>query len=290
MTTQQKLVGEAPPRSLAEEKPETRKSTKRIVTLEELGPHLPFGVSIGGGPPKKEFSVRPMKTADNRTLAKKKKKQNMGMAEYVGLILGNQMGNIGGYDFASMKDGERTLRLGQLYMGDVLYAYVYLRRESMGDDLKMEVRCGVCPNKAPFTWVGKLGTVEISVADDEKDLGWTYELRRPIHLRSEKVTKVRCMPPRWSTALETPPGNSDLAVLALVRGGIVGINDGPDTSLADHEIDELSLPDLEYLTKEFDDHYLGPKMAIEGACPNCETEFSRPIDWRHESFFGASSV
>jgi hypothetical protein len=160
----------------------------------------------------------------------------------------------------------------------------------MGDSLVMDVTCGNCPDKGSFKWTGSLATVEVSTVEDERDLGWDYVLRRPIHIRNKKVEKLRCVPPPWSVANDTPPGSEELARLAMLRASIIGINDEPSSYLSDDELDELSKPDLELLTQTFDDNWIGPKMSVEGHCPNCEREFKRPINWKYESFFGVSSV
>jgi hypothetical protein len=190
-----------------------------------------------------------------------------------------------------MKPAERAAYLGRFYFGDVMYAYVWLRRETMGDALAMEVTCVHCQDKGAFPWKGSLSTVEVVTVDDEKDLEWSYTLRSPIDIRGKRVTHFRMTAPRWNVALETKGSSEELARLAIVRNGVTGLNDEPTyIELLDSEMDEVSRLDLELLTKSFDDHHLGPNMSIEGNCPHCDSEFKRPINWKYDNFFGASSV
>lgn len=280
-----KQVAHAQPQ---EQKSEERKSTRAETTLAECGPRLPCGLRKDGAL-LRDFECRPMKTADERILAKLKK-DNMTMGAYVSMILGHQMTTFAGMDFTKMKPAERVVHLGRCYMGDIFYAYVWLRRETMGDDLRMDVTCRCSPS-LPFEWVGKLSTIEVATVEDEKDLVWTYELRRPIEARNKKVKKLSVTQPRWNAVTSTPPGSGELARLALIRGGVCGFNDEPaEIDFQDSEIDELSKIDLELLTKGFEPNWLGPSMSIEGQCPRCDQEFKRAINWEHSSFFGASSV
>lgn len=278
-----KQVAVAQPQAVAPE----RKSTRQEFTLAEYGPRLPCGLKKDGGLVR-DFECRPMKTSDERILAKLKK-DNMTMGAYVSMILGHQFSTIAGMDLTKMKPAERAVQLGRLYMGDIFYAYVWLRRETMGTDLAIQISC-TC-TKEPFKWVGNLDTLTVATVTDEKDLEWTYEFRRPIEIRKKVVKKLRLTQPLWNVVAQTTSGSVDLARLNLVRGAVIGFNDDPErVDFQDSELDEIGKADLELLSKGFEPHWLGPNMSIEGQCPNCEREFKKPIEWDYGNFFGASSV
>ena len=265
-------------------------------TLAELGSQLPVGIRTAPGSLDKTLVVRPWKTKDEREIARLKK-PDTSIAKYVALIIGTMCERIGPHDLAQMKPAERELIISQMYLGDVFYAYCYLRRMVMGSKLKVEFDCAHCKERIPY--VANLDTLEVNTVEREEQLGWSVDLQDPIKIRSKEIRRFRLSAIRWSTLENTAmvnAGSDAVAKIAAVRGSIVGLNDDPEpVMISDLEMDELSKFDLENLAHEVNINNVGPVMAIEDECTPefCPRgggrKFTVAIDWSYDSFFGISS-
>jgi hypothetical protein len=285
----EKMVGAAPEteRDGAPEAAPRRLKT----TLGERGPLLPVGFDVGGALVK-GFVTKSWKTKDERELAKLKKPR-MSMATYIGNVLGQMLSQFGPHSFSpEAKMAERLVGIGQAYMGDVFYAYMYLRTQVIGSELKMDVTCPT-PDCGNFRFVGDLGSTEVICVEEASALDWFHDLRDPIELRKKTVTKFRLRSPLWHSLVSTAAGDfSEMAgKIMAVQSSIVGLNDdGAMIAISDAEMDEVSKFDLESIAARVNDEFVGPKMAIEGKCPKCEREFKAPIDWSYDRFFTTSSL
>ncbi len=284
----EKMVAAAKPTAPTPDAPKERRTK---TTLAELGPCLPIGIDTGGALVK-DLAHRSWKTRDERELGKLKKPK-MNMAQYVSTILAHLYTKVGSHDFTPEMDAmERRLKLGQMYMADIFYMYIWLRTQVISDKLKMNLTCPSpsCQFKFPFS--GDLSTIDVYAVSRPEDLIWTYDLMDPLELRRKTVTKLRMSTARWAS-LESSVGdvnNDALGKIIGVRGSIVGLNEDPDLiQITDTEMDEMSKRDLETLVDRVNNEFIGPRMVVEGKCPTCENEFAAPIDWRYESFFSISS-
>ncbi len=290
--TRQKMVASAP--AGAEQEGEAEKAApKRITTtIAELGARLPVGLSPGGALVK-DLVSRPWKTKDERELSKLRKPK-MSMAAYIGVVIGHMFKRFGHHEWdAETKMETRRVHIGQAYMGDVFYAYMWLRREVIGNELALDI---TCPNPNcghGFRFVGDLGSTSVNMVEDITALDWVYDLKHPIEIRKKTVARFRLRAPRWfalegESAGEMTEANGKIMV---ARSSIVGLNDEPgDVAITDSEIDELSKYDLEALVNKANSEYIGPRMAVDGKCPKCERPFQSPIDWSYERFFTTSSL
>ncbi len=287
----EKMVGTAPDEAAPEKAPE--KAPRRVITtLAELGPVLPVGFNVGGTLVK-DLKTRPWKTKDERELSKLKKPK-MSMATYIGIVLGQMCSKFGPHDFTlDQKMPEKQLGIAQAYMGDVFYAYMYLRTQVIGNELKMDITCPT-PDCGNFRFTGDLGSTQVSRIDSLDQLDWFHDLRDPIEIRKQTVTKFRLRAPRWNTLVAGSNGDQmtmSMGKIMAVQGSVVGLNDeATELSLTDGEVDELSKYDLEAIANRVNDEFVGPKMAVEGHCPKCEREFQAPIDWSYDRFFTTSSL
>lgn len=285
-----KMVAAPKTEPAATETPATKERRKKT-TLAERGPLLPIGVNLGSGFVR-DMAHRPWKTKDERELGKLKRPK-MNMAQYVTTVLAHLYTKVGPHVFTEdVKMDERRIKLGQMYMPDIFYMYIWLRMNVIGEQLKMDLTCPK-PNCAKkFAFTGELGTLDVYTADDVNDLYSYYTLKDPIEVRRQTVEKVRLGPATWVT-LETSAGdinNDAIGKIIAVKGSICGLNDDPTpVQLADVEVDELSKRDLEALVNVVNQDFFGAKMAVEGNCPACEEAFAVAIDWRHDSFFSISS-
>src|SRR6478609_201187 len=292
MTTEKQVAAGRPVASPEPEAAPSESIAKRFtLTMAERGPVLPVGVKTPSGDLARDLSARPWKTKDERALGKLKK-PNMSMAGYVATVIGYMYSRLGAHEWSPETPmPERLVVINQMYMGDVFYAYMWLRREVIGNELHMNVECPSC--KKGFRFEGDLGSTHVQCVHDLSGLAQTYTLKDPIDVRKKKVTVFQMRPPRWG-ALALKEGeslNEATAKIASIRSSIVGLNDDPnEITLTDDELDELSKKDLEGISALLNTDYLGPRMVVEGDCPRCEAPFKQMIDWSYGGFFTSSSV
>lgn len=264
-------------------------------TIASRGNRLPVGIP-NGDELSKDFEIRPWRTKEEREIARFKK-PGAQQGTFVANVIGLMCPVVGGLDFESMKEAERTLHVSRMFIADVLYIWVCLRMESMGEKIKMEIGCPNCSKKLPYT--GDLSSTEVAVVPDgalESGLRWKYKLHKPVKIRGKEVESFTLAPPRWSIMNVQGARNDATAKIAAIRGAVCGINDEPAVlMLSDTEVDELSKRDLEAISTAVDDRFLGPNMALEGVCPPSicpiggDQTFRAPINWSYDSFFGSSS-
>ena len=266
-------------------------------TLGDYGDKLPIGI-LHDGRLYKDIILKKWRTKDERELGKKFP-TDAGMAEHVSIVVANMCSKLGPHDMDSLSDAEKSVIVSTMYMADVFYAYTLLRLRTMGKNLRLTITCPTPGCGVEFPYVGNIETIEVTYVDDLDDILWTYDLQEPVEIRKQKVEKFRLAYPKWSV-MEQGRGNTNEAEVKTltILGSIVGLNDGQEpVSLTMLEMDEISKIDFEGLVEGINDHFLGPKMGIEGECtPEICTKLKRgghkfifPIDWRYKNFFARSS-
>lgn len=298
--TGSRRVGRAGQQTPTENEPEEKSSGRELVTMEEQGDVLPIGIL---GPDKqtvhRDLVTKPWKTKEERELGKLVP-TDAGMAEHVTIVVGNMCSRLGPYDLDKMDAAEKEVAISSMYMGDVFYAYCWLRYKRLASKLHLIVSCPKIGCGVEFPYSGDLGSIEVMRVKNIDDIIWTYTLHDPIELRGKEVTSFVCAYPKWSV-LTANRGNTNEADVAAftIQSTVVSLNDDPEPMiLAMSEIDELSKEDFELMKVGIDTNFLGPKMAIEGKCdPSvCKTfkrgghEFIMPINWAYKDFFGSSSL
>lgn len=290
-------------RAVRSETPQEGASVARIVTritttMAEYGDKMPIGILDGDGRLHKDIVCKPWKTRDERLLGQKIA-PDAGMVEHVPLVVANMCSRIGPHNFDGMDDAKKSVILSTMYMADVFYVYALLRSKTMGPKLHLTVNCPRVGCGVNFPYSGDLTTIEVIAVDDIDAILWRYDLEDPIEIRHKQVTHFQMAYPKWSV-MEQARGNTneaDIKALAI-QGSIVGVNDEQTpVALTLNELDELSKRDFENVQDGVNQHFLGPKMGIEGKCNPavCERfkrgghEFKLPIDWAYKSFFGPSS-
>lgn len=259
-------------------------------TLGALGSRLPVGFKMQDGSLSKDIVSKAWKTRDERAIGQLRSTK-MNMAEYAVLVLSQMYTRIGPHIWdAETKQEQKQLVIGQLYMPDVLYMYLWLRTQVISPELKMNVVCSSC--NAKFVFVGDMMDIEVQTIESAELMDWHFELKDPISIRKQPVERFRIRSPQWMQfmGMITDDFNENSAKIGMVQASIVGLNNEPeDTRLTGLELDELSKRDLEALSAKINEDFLGPKMVLEGACKKCKHEFVKSIDWRHDTFFAVSS-
>jgi len=273
------------------------KNGVRKTTLGELGPNLPLGFIDASGAHVKSMAERPWRMKEEKELAalKDDTDESMSVGQHVSGILATMYSRLGHYDFNELEMAKRRIILSQAFMGDVWYAYVWLRCQSLGSDLKIQVRCPTCRKLFPF--VADLKTTEVCTAGKLEDLLWTYELRQPVEILGKKVKAFRMGPARWQM-LESAQGKGDAGAAkeVAIRSHVYGLNDEKEQCvLAPDSVDEMGKMDIEHMTAAIDERFLGPNMSIEtgpeNPCIHCKSKAVHrlPLDWSYDNFFAISS-
>jgi hypothetical protein len=284
------------------EKQEEKKTPEygKIVLLKDRGPSLPLGTmdpTTGGWV--RSMAHHTWKFAHEKKLALLREKDpKANLAQYVSTILATMFTQLGAHDLGAIDDKklhERRALVSSMFMGDVFYAYVWLRIAALGHELQMQLTCPHCRESYPF--VADLNTLSVRCFEKIEDARWTYTLHDPFTTRGGLVTGLVLGPPRWNVLEKAPAGSMDLGLVKqlLVQGSVQGIvangETRTDIALSSVELDEMTKWDIEALANGIGAHNLGPLMAIEDRCTNerCEREVRVPIDWGYDGFFAASS-
>lgn len=266
-------------------------------TLADQGAKLPLGV-LKDGRISKNFSVKKWRTRDEIELGEKVP-QNASLGQHVTLVVANMCSVVGPYNFGEMSDEERELAIRGMYMADVFYIYTYLRRQTMGNKLHLDITCSKQGCGVQFPYAGNLDTIEVSAVEDIDSILWQYKLIEPVEIRREKVTHFQMAYPKWDLMFEAADVTNQAMLKAMtIRATIVGLNDSNEpVMLTTEEIFDMGKRDFEQIQEALNDNFYGPKMAVAGECTKgvCSKyktgghPFLYPINWRYEDFFGASS-
>ena len=105
-----------------------------VQTLQELGPNLPIQTKLNGQYVKdRSFSFIEWDMELEEKLSKlQAKSKNIGT--FINQMLCTVLDNFCGIDFQSLKDHEKTLMINQLEYTNVMYMYIYLRVEELGEE------------------------------------------------------------------------------------------------------------------------------------------------------------
>ncbi len=272
---------------------EQNKSEPKLkkTTIKELGPNLAVGISDGSGNLAKAISVRPWRFKEEKELGElRDENSETNIAQYVSMVLSTMCTQIGNHDFNKLKFIEKRVSVGQMWMGDVFEAYIWLRIKTLGNLLSLDLKCPNCKKKIEF--IVDLLTTEVATVDKLEDSFWEYELKTPITIRGKKITKFLMGPARW-IAIEnlssTADLNTGLAKASVICGSIQKTPEYELGILVQEDLDELEKIDIETLTAQIDKNNVGPDMSVEAKCKRCKTKFVSSINWNYDDFFGVSS-
>lgn len=256
-------------------------------TLIDNGKALPVGI-IAGERLDKSLDVLPYKLKQERELAKIKR-PGLPVGEYVQTALSLLVARFGPHDFTKMEPGERKLIIAQAWFPDILYAYLYVRYNSLGSDYPIEAQCPACRTLNKDI-VGDLSTVEVAVVSDPKALNWDVELRDGVPIMGKVRNKIRLQPPVYGMLDFGAAVDGELPFLNVLRACLVSAEgvEGPPVIL-DNDADEMSKWDIESVQRSIEEHTPGPRMVVESLCRRCKGEMRSVINWASESFFSLPS-
>lgn len=267
-------------------------------TLGEFGKVLPVGYRDQDGDLHREFSLLDWDwdlEEELGDLAEKEKDMPMGV--YISEIVGRGLEKLGVIDFTRLKRSQRRMVISQLYFGDALYIYIWIRIKALGHVLKLgDFTCGSggCAHVIRG-YAGDLRSLEVLAPETKDGEVPTRLVSVPEFSYAGAVrTQVEVGPLRWSF-MET----DDVGVLtnpakfrvATLRNGIVGVPGAPEAPVhltRDH-LQALGVGAVNDLVDAIDEVGGGAVMQVGGQCPRCKGAYLREIDWSYERFFGRSS-
>lgn len=263
-------------------------SNEKKLTINENGSVFPIGLNGN-----KEFSVRPWRMKEEKEIGDlRDKNSKINFASFTGIVLSHMCNSWAGNDFSQMKLEEKRIIVGQTPAQDVLYAWMFLRVNSLGKECNMKLTCPKCDEV--FDFVADLGSAEVRTAEKEEECFFTYKLRDPFEIRSKLVEEIVFGPSTWSTFENLNIGanmiNTGSAKSDIIRGSIKEIP-GVEACriLGPNELDNMSKYDLERISLKLDEEAPGVNFAIEALCTKCGKEFVDSLNWRYDDFFGTSS-
>lgn len=267
-------------------------------TLKDLQNVLPIGYFSPTGSLEKTFNHKSWQMEEERQVGRiKESDDNKTMGPFVSELMALMVTKIGNIPITEKTHAEKRLTFSQMHMSDVMYMYAWLRRESLGPDLKLISTCPMCSFRGEI--IGDLDTLECVIPDEEiekpDDLIRTIELRKGVMVDGETYHEIKIKPTTWM-AMETFDGKTaanDGAMKCKVfqdsAVGIVGL-DRDHFVMTDDMMNTLYKVDIELLNKAIDELNGGLIMSLEHKCERCSQKYFQGIDWNYENFFSHSSI
>lgn len=266
-----------------EKKPEGK---FKVTTMGDLGPQLPIGTVAPDGKLVKTVSSLPFKLKQEKELSILKRQATTG-GDFANSTLLLLLDHFGAFHFPELKEIEKKVAIQQAFFPDILYAFLWIRREALGPEFPMMFECGRCKTENRF--VASLDTLEVAVAEDQKSLKWDLELRDGITLHGKLRKKFTLQPPVWGNINATREEDA-YQLLETFRASLVsaeGIDSPP--VLLDSDADEISRYDIALIEASISENVPGPKMVIEHRCFKCRAPYYQSIPWISDAFFSIAT-
>lgn len=263
-------------------------------TMADLGATLPIGIPSPDGTLSKGFKLRPFRLKEERELSILREKRHsppLTLGRFVSHVLAMMVEQVGPHNLQVMSEPERLLLFGSMAMPDVMYMYLQLRKESMGDDVAFKAACGRCKHEWDFT--ASLSTLEVRVVAAIKEVASAHTLVSGFPYKGEVRKVVKLGVPSWNTMEAqdvTNEGAMKMAIIQAAITGMEGVKQEEFTPLPPTILDEMTKRDAEVLAKVISERTPGPQLAVEADCPKCSHHMNHAINWSYDSFFSASSL
>lgn len=259
-------------------------------TIGDYGHRLPVGI-LQGGALHRGFAFKPFRMKEERELeAKRKANKRISVGDFVTAVMAHMLTKLGPHsDFQSLTEDQRQLVVSQMYLGDVVYMWLCLRIEALGEAIQFPLKCGSCGFEQKLK--ADLNLTDVKVYEDLTSLTKNVKLRHGMVLPDGDETKdVVIQPPRWSGMCGASPGaNASDVKMALLIASIHTVGDGKFSATTD-AIEALSKWDVELMSKAVDTDSPGPDMTLEAVCSRCSNEWKIPLEWNWDFFFTAASL
>ena len=247
----------------------------------------------------RNFEVGDWTMAEEEKISEAREQADTPMGQFVSHVLAVLVNQLGPHNFKEMKFPEKLMMVSSLYVADVLYAYVFIRHQFYGKQLKVQFTCPVC--KKPSANEVDLTDLDVRCAGAETatELREEVLLSRPIQMEqpAAKLLGVIYEPSRW-VAVESLPQASATNRAKFLRSmfksscaGLIWEKANPEQTmpelLTDSMVDKFSKMDLEMMAVAMDKINRGPVLRAAVECMNaaCRAESEVNIDWSYDSFF-----
>jgi len=267
-------------------------------TLKDLQNVLPIGLFAPDGTLHKQFTHKPWRMEEERMVGKIRETGDYQfICPFISEVLGAMTISIGGMSFQDKNQAQRRLMVSQMFISDVMYMYVWLRREALGADVSLQSTCPMCGNKSKI--VISLDELEVDSNDQEvkspMDLHRTIILKKGIIVSGTTHEEITIRPSTWM-AMEGSTvkslSNDGAVKTNILRDSIVGVTGlQRDHFIATDDIlDSLYKVDIELIAKAINDMNGGLNMSVETKCENCNRKYEQGVDWNYDNFFSHSSI
>ena len=275
---------------MTEENVKEKGVTEKKVLLKDLQNKLP--IEVKGK--KNQFFTFIDWTMDEEKKISKLKAKNPSMGRFVTSVLSLMIHEIHGEEFHKLEDSQRKLVINQLPLGDVLYMYVFLRYDQMGNDIKMVFECPFCGNKIE-NFTAQLDDLDVDCKVGDYDEDVTYKLRKPITLDKgeQLVETLKIGVAKWDSMekADTQESADEGTMKAhTFKYSIIGVDGIDEFVSSDEIIKKMKKIDIEMLQQLISKHNAGPTIEAEIECPKCSNTFFRAIEWGYDNFFGIGSL
>lgn len=266
------------------------------ITQAELGMSLPIGIRKGKTL-QKDFSLRPYKAKHDRFLAAfREANHGKSMAYLVAKFLSIIVERAGHQSYALTKEGDSTaedvLRFQHWPDGDVLYAYLVARIQSVGKWMNIPYACGVSTCGQVGTFKADLTSTEVEVLETVDEIEQWIELPNGFRLRDNTtVPKIKLRPMAFN--VRTFPGAStariDEITPDILREVVVGVEGKQGRyNLTNEEIDEIPKADMLAINRLAGRISAGPLFVTRFNCPKCNAPILNEMNWSFDHFFDSS--
>lgn len=261
------------------------------VEMGKLGAQLALGIAGTNGVYQRDIQTRRWNLSKESEIASKRRnakgKGALSMYNWVSMLLSEMCVVLGPHRFEGMNEAEKLLAVNSFLLGDVLTGYSWLRREALGNELRLKLECPNCDLR--FSFAADLDTLVIRTADSVEDTRWVYAPYDPFEVRGKLVKHIEFGSIAWSS-LSTTKLELGATKTETIHASTYKIN-GEEIALVRDELGDMSKRDLETILDLIDRYSVGPNLAIEAKCRDqrCECEFRTMIDWGYDSFFSISS-
>jgi len=270
-----------------------QQSKKKFPTIREVGKTLPIGMIDAQGNRHRDFELVRWDAELEEHLGEiMERESEMNLFAYTSEVIGASLSRLGSIDVRKLKRSERRLLVRRMYLADVLFIYLWIRIEGLGNQFRIsEFTCSSCGKKIQ-NFTADLNSIEVKVlADIPKrkvilDGGVNF---------ANGVRKVAHVGPVFWSFLEdlSSMGNAWKVKMASINNALISLDgvEGP-AHLTPAHFRSMSPRDVNKLVAEIDECGGGPVMElsdVHGGDGGCGRRFTYAIPWTYDRFFAPSS-
>lgn len=263
----------------------------KTTTLGELGWNMPIGVLDAKGHLQKSFKLKPFRMKEEKKLGELREKGGMHLGRYVSQVLAVMVEEVGGEKLEPLSMPQRILKFGGMFMADVLYIYVALRLDALGEDMKIRIPCPKC--RETFDFIADLRTLDVGTIEEPAEAVHEVTLKHGFPYQGATRKQVTLNPVQWQVFESKSTRDIGALQAAVIQNSIVGV-DGVEPAkfspIPESSLDEITKRDIETISKALDDRTPGPQMIVTAECTRCASKWTAPIDWGYDNFFHHSSL